>query len=86
MKNKIKIKRGNEVVVISGSQKGKRGKILELIMAKGRVIVEGVALKKKHVKATPENTEGGVIEREGSVHISNVMSAEKFDAKKNKAN
>ena len=84
MKKKFKIKKEKEVVVISGSQKGKRGKVLSLVTSKDRVIIEGVALRKKHLKASQDNPEGGIVEREGSIHISNVMLAEKFDANKNK--
>lgn len=85
MKKKTKINRGSEVVVISGSEKGKRGKVLEVIREKDRVIVEGVALKKKHMKPSQDNQEGGVVERESSLHISNVMEAKTFDSKKKTA-
>jgi len=77
------IKREQEVVVISGAHKGKRGKVLE-VRAPERVLVEGVNLITKYERKTQENPEGGSVEREASIHYSNVMSAEKFDAKNKK--
>lgn len=81
---KLHIKRGDEVVVINGSQSGKRGKVLEVQRAKGRAIVEGVNLLKKAVKKTKENEKGGIIEREGSLHVSKLMLASEYDARKAK--
>lgn len=81
-KLKTKIKRGDEVVVITGSHKGKRGNVLNVLTQKGRVIVEKVAFTKKHQKVSQDQPDGGIIEREGSIHISNVMLAEVFDKKK----
>ncbi|GHC08868.1 50S ribosomal protein L24 [Cerasicoccus arenae] len=78
---KFKIKRGDEVVVISGAHNGQRGKVLQVLREKQRVIVEGVNMIKKHQKATQETPDGAIIEREGSVHYSNVMLAERFDKK-----
>ena len=77
------IKREQEVVVISGAHKGKRGKVLS-VKAGERVLVEGVNLITKFERKTQENPEGGSVEREVSIHYSNVMSAEKYDAKKKK--
>ena len=79
------IKRGDEVVVISGSHKGERGKVLEIQRVKNRVLVEGVNLIKKHQRKTQENPEGSIIEKEASIHYSNVMSSERFDARAKKA-
>ena len=78
------LKKGDEVVVIAGSSKGKRGKILKFITKNNRVLVEGVNMVKKHVKANPQDQqdEGGIVEQEGSIHFSNVMLASKYDAKK----
>lgn len=78
---KFNIKRGDEVVVIAGSQKGKRGKVLQVMATTQRVVVEGVAMLKKHTRKT-DKTEGGIIEREGSVHYSNLQKAADFDAKR----
>ena len=74
------IKREQEVVVISGANKGKRGKVLS-VQAGKRIIVEGVNLITKFERKTQENPEGGSVEREASIHYSKVMSAEKYDAK-----
>ena len=74
------IKREQEVVVISGAHKGKRGKVLS-VKAGESVIVEGVNLIKKHIPKSQQNPEGGVTEREVPIHYSNVMLAERFDAK-----
>lgn len=74
------IKRDQEVVVISGAHKGKRGKVLE-VKAGEKVLVEGVNLITKFERKTQENPEGGSVEKEAPIHYSNVMLAEKFDAK-----
>jgi large subunit ribosomal protein L24 len=75
------VKKGDEVVVIAGAERGKRGKVISVESAKERVIVEGVRMIKKHMRKNQNNPEGAIIEREGTVHISNVMTAEKFDAR-----
>ena len=69
------------MVVIAGSEKGKRGKIIEVKSKSQRVIVEGAKMLKKHTKRNQNNPQGAIIEREGSVHISNVMKAENFEAR-----
>ena len=74
------IKREQEVVVIAGSHRGKRGKVLE-IMGNDRVLVEGVNMITKYERKTQENPEGSSIQREASIHFSNIMLAEKFDTK-----
>ena len=75
------IKRGDEVVVITGVHKGERGKVLEIQRVNNRILVEGVNLVKKHQRKTQENPEGSIIEKEASIHYSNVMSATKYDAR-----
>ena len=75
------VKKGDEVVVIAGTEKGKRGKIIEVLRAKQRAIVEGVKLIKKHTKKSQQNPQGAIVEREGTVHLSNLMKAEVFDAR-----
>ncbi|MBI3849612.1 MAG: 50S ribosomal protein L24 [Verrucomicrobia bacterium] len=75
------VKKGDEVVVIAGTEKGKRGKIITILAKKQRVIVEGVQMIKKHMRKSQQHPQGAIIEREGSVHISNVMKAENFDAR-----
>ncbi|MFP6854136.1 MAG: 50S ribosomal protein L24 [Opitutales bacterium] len=79
------IKRGDDIVVISGSNKGARGKVLEVQREKNRVLVEGVNLVKKHQRKTQENPEGSIIEKEASIHYSNVMSVERHEARGQKS-
>ncbi|MEI8054632.1 MAG: 50S ribosomal protein L24 [bacterium] len=68
-----KIKKGDEVIILTGKSKGVRGKILRTLEKGARVMVEGANMVKKHVKPNPNtNTQGGIIEREASLHISNV--------------
>ena len=78
------VKRGDVVVVISGSHRGKEGKILEVLPAKDRARVEAVALVKRHTKKSQEHPQGAIIEREGSVHISNLMLKSVYDSGKRK--
>ena len=70
-----KIKKGDEVVVIAGDHKGSKGKILEFLRDKNRVLVEGVNLVKKHEKKTQDNPQGAIVEREASIHFSNVRKS-----------
>lgn len=79
---KLHIKRGDQVVVIAGSHKGKEGKVLELMPAKSRARVEGVAMIKRHLKKSQENPQGSIAEREGSIHVSNLMLKSVFDSSK----
>lgn len=79
---KTHVKRGDEVVVLAGSQKGKRGRILEIISRNDRAIVEGLAMVKKHQAKTQEQPEGAIVEREGSIHMSNLMLASRFDERR----
>ena len=84
MATKFHVKRNDVVVVISGSHKGKSGKILEVLAAKQRARVEGVAMMKRHLKKSQEHPQGTIAEREGSVHISNLMLQSVFDSSKRK--
>ena len=68
-----RIRKGDTVVVIAGKEKGSRGKVLRILTKKQRVVIERVAMVKKHLKPTQQNPQGGIVEKEGSVHISNVM-------------
>ena len=77
---KTHVKKGDEVVIISGSQKGKRGKVIEILRSKNRAIVEGAAMIKRHTKKNQANPNGAIVEREGTIHISNLMNVERFDA------
>lgn len=69
----LKIKRGDDVVVIKGKSKGMKGKVLKVLIERERVIVEKVNMIKRHTRPNPQTGQGGVVEREGSIHISNVM-------------
>ena len=70
---KLNIKTGDTVVVISGKEKGKEGKIQKAFPAEGKIIVEGVAMVKKHQKPRGQGMPGGIIEKEASIDASNVM-------------
>jgi large subunit ribosomal protein L24 len=67
------VKRGDLVGVIAGRERGKRGKVLRVLSDKGRVLVEHVNMIKKHQRPTQKLRQGGIIEREGSLHLSNVL-------------
>jgi len=77
---KAHIKKGDDVVIIAGSELGNRGKVLEINKKKQRVLVEGLKMIKRHSRKSDKHPQGGIIEREGSIHISNVMLAARFDA------
>ena len=79
---KFHIKRGDAVVVIAGSHKGKTGKVLELKPAKNRAVVEGVAMIKRHLKKSQENPQGKIAEREGTIHVSNLMLLSRYESSK----
>jgi len=78
---KCHVKKGDEVVVLAGKEKGKRGKIIAVSPKKARVIVEGLQLIKRHTRKSQQHPQGAIVEREGTIHISNVMKAERFDAR-----
>ncbi|RMG66792.1 MAG: 50S ribosomal protein L24 [Nitrospirae bacterium] len=67
------IKKEDNVVVISGKEKGKKGRVIAVLPKKQRVIVEKVNIIKRHMKPSQKYTQGGIIEKEGPIHISNVM-------------
>ena len=68
-----RVRKGDTVVVIAGKEKGKRGKVLRVDKVKSRVVVERLQMVKRHTKPTQQNAQGGIIEKEGTIHISNVM-------------
>ena len=77
---KVKIRRGDHVIVTTGKNKGSKGEVLEVIKKEGkdpRVIVAGVNVVKKHVKPSAQNPQGGIVEREASINISNVAIVDK---------
>ena len=73
MANKVHVKKDDQVIVISGKDKGAAGKVLKVDTDKNRVYVEGANIVKKHQKARTQNDPSGIIEREGSIDASNVM-------------
>lgn len=70
---KLHVKKGDEVRVIAGNEKGKEGRVLAVFPEKERVLVEGINMRVHHDKPTQDNPQGGRIEREGAIHVSNVM-------------
>jgi large subunit ribosomal protein L24 len=79
------IKRNDEVVVIAGSHKGKAGKVLEVVAAKERARVEGVGMIKRHLKKSQENPNGAIVEREGTIHVSNLQLKSRFETSKKRS-
>ncbi len=73
MNRKFHIKKGDFVKVISGESRGQEGKVLEVVFKKERAIVEGVNMIKKHTKPNSANPDGGIVEQEAAIHISNLM-------------
>jgi large subunit ribosomal protein L24 len=71
--NGLSIRKNDTVLVIAGKEKGKKGKVLFVVPARSRVIVEHVNMIKRHQRPTQKLRQGGIIEREGSLHVSNVM-------------
>jgi len=72
MRIKTHVKVGDQVKVIAGNHKGKEGRVLEVNGAKGRVVVEGVNVIKKAIRKSEENPDGGIVEQDGPIAISNV--------------
>ncbi|MDP2960666.1 MAG: 50S ribosomal protein L24 [candidate division Zixibacteria bacterium] len=69
----MRIKKGDTVLVISGDDRGKMGKVLKISKDKNRAVVEGVNFIKKHSRPTSRNPKGGILEKEGSIELSNLM-------------
>ena len=78
------VKKNDEVVVIAGAEKGKRGRVIAVASKKQRVIIEGVQMIKRHMRKSQQYPNGQIVEREGTVHISNVMKVADFDARQAK--
>ena len=72
MKNKMKVKKGDTVIVVAGKDKGKRGEVLRSIPADWRVVVQGVNVVKRHTRPAAGQP-GGIVEKEAPIHVSNVM-------------
>jgi len=73
MQKKLHIKKGDTVVVVAGNYNGREGKVLEVIRATEKAIVEGVNMVKKHTKPNAAHPQGGIVEKEAPIHISNLM-------------
>jgi large subunit ribosomal protein L24 len=67
------VRKGDTVIVVAGKERGKRGRVLRVIPEKNRVIIERINMIKKHQRPTQQARQGGIIEREGPIHLSNVM-------------
>ena len=74
--SKFHVKKGDQVTVIAGREKGKSGKIIAVLTGKQRVVVEGLHMIKKHTRKSQQNPNGAILDREGSIHISNVKKTE----------
>jgi large subunit ribosomal protein L24 len=71
---KTPVRKNDEVIVTAGKDRGKRGRVLQVLPEKNRVLVEGVNMIKRHTRANPQkNVKGGIVEREAAIHASNVM-------------
>ncbi len=66
------VRKGDQVIVVSGKEKGKRGRVLRLMTEAGRIVIERINMVKRHTKPTQRNPRGGIVEKEGSVESSNV--------------
>ena len=71
--SKLHIKKGDTVKVIAGNSNGQEGKVIEVLVAKSRALVEGVNMVSKHTKPNTANPQGGIVKQEASIHISNLM-------------
>ena len=78
-----KIKKGDNVIVLVGKDKGKTGTVLTVFPTENKLVVQGVSIKKKHQKQT-QTSEGGIIEKEGKIHVSNVAIIDPKDSKASK--
>jgi large subunit ribosomal protein L24 len=83
MKN-LTVKKNDMVVVLSGEDRGKIGKVLATFPAKQRVLIEGVNVIKKALRKSQDNPKGGIITKEGSIHISKVMKQDRYEARRKK--
>jgi len=80
----LHIKKGDMVVVLSGEEKGKVGKVLATMPAKGRALVEGVNIVHKAIRKSQDNPKGGIITKEASLPVSKLMLQERYDARAKK--
>ena len=78
MGNKRHIKKGDTVYVLSGNERGRSGKVIDVQTASERVVVEGLNMVKKHIRKNQEQPQGEIAEREGTIHWSNVMREDRY--------
>ena len=83
MAKKYKIKKGDQVVILTGKDKGKKGNIIDIITKRNRVLIQGISMVKRHTKPSPAS-KGGIEDKESSVHISNVSIVDPKDGKPSK--
>ncbi|RXZ82759.1 50S ribosomal protein L24 [Paenibacillaceae bacterium] len=79
--NKLHVKKDDNIIVITGKDKGKKGRVIAAYPRENRVLVEGVNMVKKHTRPSQQNQQGGIVEQEAPIHVSNVML---IDPKTNK--
>ncbi|MFD0590851.1 50S ribosomal protein L24 [Paenibacillus sp. GCM10027627] len=77
--NKLHVKKDDKVMVISGQDKGKKGRVIAAYPRENRVLVEGINMVKKHTRPSQANPQGGIIEQEAPIHVSNVMHLDPKD-------
>lgn len=81
MRKRLHIKKGDQVIAISGNEKGKSGRVLEVDRVKERAIVEGLNIMSVHTKPNAQYPDGGIIKKEGSIHVSNLLHVDPKDGK-----
>jgi large subunit ribosomal protein L24 len=81
MRKKYHIKKGDTVIIITGNDKGKQGRVLEIITKKDKAIVEGVNLISKHTKPNASSPQGGIIKKEAPIHVSNLKLVDPSNSK-----
>jgi large subunit ribosomal protein L24 len=69
----MKIRKNDTVMIIAGNDSGKTGKVLKVFPKKSRIIIEGINMRKRHTKPSQKNPQGGILEKEAPIHVSNVM-------------
>ena len=78
MGNKRHIKKGDTVYILSGNERGKNGKVIDVLTGSERVVVEGLNMVKKHIRKNQDQPQGEIAEREGTIHWSNVMGEDRY--------
>ena len=78
MGNRRHIKKGDTVYILSGNERGKSGKVIDVLTGSERVVVEGLNMVKKHIRKNQDQPQGEIAEREGTIHWSNVMREDRY--------